>query len=79
MARLGQDMRGEEDEEGTTVEGVLEMGMGGMSLVEGMSLVLGSRMMHSWCGVGPPLSDTMSRDSRNLCDGRCIRRKALRW
>ena len=39
---------------------------------------LGSRIMHSWCEVGPPSSNTTSWDSRNLCVGQCMRRKALR-
>ena len=89
IVRLGRDEGCVEDGEGEEgmdveertedVEGV-EDGEGNVSLEleSDVSLASDSRIIRSWCELGPPSSNMTSRDSMNFCDGRCMRRKALR-
>ena len=90
IVRLGRDVRGDGDEEGMDVEertedveGV-EDGEGDVSLElesdvsSDVSLALDLRIICSWHKLGPPSLNMISRDSMNFCDGRCMRRKALR-
>ena len=72
MVCLGQEGVGgtaEEDELGVEGDGREGGGMAEEGGVEG-GVSSGSRIMHSWHEIGPPLLNTMSQDLKNCCEGR---------